>query len=74
MVKQLTKVGNSNALVFSKDMMGFMGVEEKGEVNVEMFGGVMMVAPTGFSKEEMRMALEFAASMKEDAALYRRLA
>ncbi len=74
MRKKLTRVGNSQALLLSKEVLGLLNIPEEGEVEVQVLGNVMLVSPTGLDENELRAALAFAASLKGDAKVYERLA
>jgi len=74
MRKKLSRVGNSQALLLSKEMLGLLDIPEEGDVEVQVLGNVMLVGSADLSEEELRVALAFAASLKEDAEVYRRLA
>ena len=45
MIKQLTKVGNSNALLLDKALMELMGLDENGEVQLTVDNGCLVVTP-----------------------------
>ena len=74
MRKKLTRVGNSQALLLSKEVLELLDVPEEGEVEVQVLGNVMFVSPTGLDESELRAALAFATSLKGDAKVYERLA
>ena len=74
MRKKLTRVGNSQALLLSKEVLGLLDIPEEGDVEVQILGNVMLVSPAGLDENELRAALAFASSLKEDAEVYRRLA
>ena len=52
MRKKLTRVGNSQALLLSKEVLGLLDVPEEGEVEVQVLGNVMLVSPAGLDKNE----------------------
>lgn len=74
MKKNLTRVGNSQALLLSKEMLSLLDVPEGGAVEVQVLGNVILLGSAELSEDELRVALAFASSLKEDAELYRRLA
>jgi antitoxin component of MazEF toxin-antitoxin module len=45
MVKQLRKVGNSNALLLDKTLMDLVGLEENAEVQVRVQSGSLIITP-----------------------------
>jgi antitoxin component of MazEF toxin-antitoxin module len=45
MIKQLRKVGNSNALILDKPILELLGLEEDGQVQLTIQDGVLIVAP-----------------------------
>lgn len=45
MIKQLRKVGNSNALLLDKPILELLGVEENGEVQLIVTNGSLIVTP-----------------------------
>ena len=74
MRKKLTRVGNSQALLLSKEVLGLLDIPEEGEVEVQVLGNVMLVSSVGLDEDELRAALAFTSSLKEDAEVHRRLA
>ena len=46
MIKQLRRVGNSNALLLDKAIMELLGLEENGEVQLVVSDGSLIVTPT----------------------------
>ena len=46
MIKQLRKVGNSNALILDKPILELLGLEENGEVQLTIQDGALIVTPT----------------------------
>lgn len=45
MIKQLKKVGNSNALILDKAIMELVGLKENGEVQLTVHNGSIIVTP-----------------------------
>ncbi len=73
MRKKLTRVGNSQALLLREEVLGLLDISEEGEVEVQVLGNVMLVSSTGLDDNELRAALAFALSLKEDAEVHHRL-
>ncbi len=46
MIKQLRKVGNSNALILDRAIMELLGLEEGGEVQITVHNGSLIITPT----------------------------
>ena len=75
MIKQLKKVGNSNALFLDKPLLELVGLQEGGEVQVTVHEGAIVIAPTNpspVSKEKFDSALDRVVSERRD--VLRRLA
>lgn len=45
MIKRLKKVGNSNALILDRAIMELVGLEEKGEVQLAVRNGSIIITP-----------------------------
>lgn len=45
MIKQLRKVGNSNALLLDKPIMELIGLEEQGSVKLTVSDGALIITP-----------------------------
>ena len=45
MIKQLRKVGNSNALILDKPILELLGIEESGEVQLTIERGSLVITP-----------------------------
>lgn len=45
MVKRLTKVGNSSAVILDKAIMDLVGLEEDGEILITVKDGTILVTP-----------------------------
>lgn len=45
MIKQLRKVGNSNALLLDKPLLELVGLKEDGEVEITVDHGNIIIAP-----------------------------
>jgi len=75
MIKQLRKVGNSNALILDKPILELLGLEEEGQVQLTIQDGNLIVAPARpqlIRAEEMGEKLDYV--MKKRADVLRRLA
>ena len=58
----------------TESVLGLLDIPKEGGVEVQVLGNVMLVSPAGLDENELRAALAFASSLKEDAEVYRRLA
>ena len=56
MRKRITTVGNSAALLLSKDMLRLLGLEAGGEVEVSFSGRTMLVRPLKEAERAERVA------------------
>lgn len=75
MIKQLRKVGNSNALILDKPILELLGLKEDGQVQLTIQGGNLIVTPTHpqpVSAEVLREKLEYVLKKRRD--VLRRLA
>ena len=45
MIKQMRKVGNSNALIIDKPILELLGLEEDGQVQLTIQDGLLIVVP-----------------------------
>lgn len=75
MIKQLRKVGNSNALILDKPILELLGLEEEGRVQLTIQDGSLIVTPARpqlVRAEEMGEKLDYV--MKKRADVLRRLA
>jgi len=45
MIKQLRKVGNSNALILDRAILELIGLDEKGKVELTVHNGSLIVTP-----------------------------
>ena len=46
MIKQLSKVGNSQALILDKPILELLGLEDNGQVQLTIQDGNLIVSPT----------------------------
>ena len=75
MIKQLRKVGNSNALILDKPILELLGLEENGRVQLTIQDGNLIVTPANpqlVKAEEMNEQLDYV--MKKRRNVLRRLA
>jgi antitoxin component of MazEF toxin-antitoxin module len=75
MIKQLRKVGNSNALILDKPILELLGLEEEGQVQLTIQDGNLIVTPARpqlVRAEEVSEKLDYV--MKKRADVLRRLA
>jgi antitoxin MazE len=75
MIKQLRKVGNSNALILDKPILELLGLEENGQVLLTIQDGNLIVTPANpqlVKVEEMNEQLDYV--MKKRRNVLRRLA
>ena len=75
MIKQLRKVGNSNALILDKPIMELLGLEEGGQVQLTIQDGNLIVTPAQpklVDPEEMTKKLDYIIKKRKD--VLRRLA
>lgn len=75
MIKQLRKVGNSNALILDKPILELLGLEENGQVQLTIQDGNLIVTPTHpklVKSEDMNETLEYVIKKRKD--VLRRLA
>jgi antitoxin component of MazEF toxin-antitoxin module len=62
MIKQLRKVGNSNALILDKPILELLGLEEGGQVQLTIQDGNLIVTPTHpkrLDAENLRERLDY---------------
>ena len=75
MIKQLRKVGNSNALILDKPILELLGLEEEGQVQLTIQDGHLIVTPAfpkAVNSEDMTEQLEYV--LKKRAGVLKRLA
>ena len=75
MIKQLRKVGHSNALILDKPILELLGLEEGDQVQLTIQDGNLIVTPVLpqlVSPEEMRKNLDYVIKKRKD--VLRRLA
>ena len=75
MIKQLRKVGNSNALILDKPILELLGLEEDGQVQLTIQDGNLIVTPANpklVDAENIQQKLDYV--MKKRQKVLRRLA
>jgi len=75
MIKQLRKVGNSNALILDKPILELLGLGEDGQVQLTVQNGHLIVTPAfprAVKSEDMAEQLEYV--LKKRAVVLKRLA
>lgn len=75
MIKQLRKVGNSNALILDKPILELLGLEEDGQVQLTIQDGHLIVTPAfpnNVSAADIEEGLEYI--LKKRAGVLKRLA
>ena len=75
MIKQLRKVGNSNALILDKPILELLGLEENGQVQLTIQDGNLIVTPANpklVKAKEMNEQLDYV--IKKRRNVLRRLA
>ncbi len=75
MIKQLRKVGNSNALILDKPILELLGLEEEGQVQLTIQDGNLIITPARprlVRAEELGDKLDYV--LKKRAKVLRRLA
>jgi len=75
MIKQLRKVGNSNALILDKPILELLGLEEDGQVQLTIQDGNLIVTPANpklVDAKNIQQKLDYV--MKKRQKVLRRLA
>ena len=75
MIKQLRKVGNSNALILDKPILELLGLAEDGQVQLTIQDGHLIVSPANpglVDTEEISKKLDYILKKRKD--VLRRLA
>lgn len=69
MIKQLRKVGNSNALILDKPIMELLGLEEDSQVQLTIQDGALIVVPTNpflIDSEKMGSKLDYIINKRKE--------
>ncbi|MDQ3646425.1 MAG: hypothetical protein M3345_05750 [Actinomycetota bacterium] len=72
MRKRLTKIGNSWGLIIPKEVLDLLDVDD--EVNVEIAGNTLMIAPPDIDPTELEASLAYIVSKRQRSSVYRKLA
>jgi len=70
MIKQLRKVGNSNALLLDRAVMDLVGLEEKGKVQLTVHNGSLILTPAhakAISPEQFEQTLSKVVAKRRSA-------
>ncbi len=80
MLKNLTKVGSSHALILSKEILALMGIEEGGQIEMQVMGDTVVLSPprattsSDQASSNLELALAYAQVKNRRDALFARLA
>lgn len=69
MIKQLRKVGNSNALILDKPILELLGIEENGQVQLTIQDGNLIVSPANpiqLDPEILSAKLDYIVAKRQD--------
>jgi antitoxin component of MazEF toxin-antitoxin module len=72
MKKRLTRIGNSWGVILPKEVLDLLDIED--EVEMEIVGNTVMLAPPDIDPVEIEASLAYVASKRERARVYERLA
>lgn len=72
MRKRLTRIGNSWGLILPKEVLDLLEIED--EVEIELVGNTMVIAPPDIDAAEVHASLAYLASKREREKVYQRLA
>jgi antitoxin component of MazEF toxin-antitoxin module len=70
MIKQLRKVGNSNALILDKPILELLGLEEGGQVQLTIQDGLLIVAPANprqLTPDDLQDHLDYVVKKRQGA-------
>ncbi len=74
MIKTLSKVGNSQALILDKTLLELIGVGERGEVELQVQGDTLLIRPANGAARREELERSHSALMSRFGETYRRLA
>ena len=74
MIKTLSKVGNSQALILDKTLLELIGVGERGEVELQVQGDTLLVRPARNDARRLELEEAHRKFSLRFADAYRRLA
>lgn len=72
--RRLAKIGNSWGVILPKEILDLLGIQGGGEVDVELVGNTLIVAPPDLTETDLAASLAYLASRRERSEVYRRLA
>jgi antitoxin component of MazEF toxin-antitoxin module len=70
MIKQLRKVGNSNALILDKPILELLGLDENGQVQLTIQDGTLIVTPANPNQidiENLQEKLDYVVKKRKKA-------
>jgi len=73
MIKKLTRIGNSVALILDKPLLDQLGLDENAEVELSINGQVLVVTPTPGPARERKFREIVDKINKKYAGVFRRL-
>jgi antitoxin component of MazEF toxin-antitoxin module len=74
MIKSLSKVGNSQALILDKTLLELIGVGERGEVELQVQGDTLLIRPARSDARRVELEDAHRKYMARFSDTYRRLA
>lgn len=74
MIKQLSKVGNSSALILDKTLMELCHLDPQGSVEIEVEHGALVIRAASSAVRDRALAEASSALMDEFADTYKKLA
>lgn len=74
MIKTLSKVGNSRALVLDRTLINLLHLDDSNEVEIEVHGDTMLVRSTGKSQRAETLSASSRRLMDRFDSAYQRLA
>ena len=74
MIKTLSKVGNSSALILDKTLLELIGVEERGDVELQVQGDRLVIMPAKSGARQAALDLAHEDLMARFGSTYQRLA
>jgi len=74
MIKTLSKVGNSSALILDKTLLELIGVGERGEVELQVQGDRLVVMPAKSGARQAELDTAHEALLARFGTAYQRLA
>jgi antitoxin MazE len=74
MIKTLSRVGNSQALILDKTILELIGVDERGEVELRIEGSRLVISPVHDDHRRKEVDAASGKFIKRFAKTYKRLA